>query len=101
GNNDAVGTTITVNGNLYGGVIITGGSNDDTFNLNIQSDTGYTNVLGGDGNDTFNVNPDHMYANNGLGSALLTLDGQNGSDNYNINIWGNGNSHIVAIDHGT
>ncbi len=94
------GDTFTINSTHAGTTNLQAGGGNDT--VNVETIGGVTNVLGGVGDDTINVNPDtaNPSLNNGL-AALLTLDGQNGSDLYNINVWGNGDSHIVAIDHGT
>ena len=64
---------------------VRGGGGNDT--INVESITGATNILGEDGDDNLRVNDVAAGESNGLATTLV-LDGQAGSDDYGVNIFG-------------
>ena len=75
------------------GVSINTGANDDTINLNTSSTSNFVTALGGEGNDAFTV------ASSAYGNAII--DGQEGSDSYDISIADRSSRFVVARDSGT
>ena len=75
------------------GVSINTGANNDTINLNTSSTTNFVTALGGDGDDSFTV------ASSAYGNAII--DGQEGSDSYDISIADRSSRFVVARDSGT
>ncbi len=72
-----------------------------TDTVDVEAISGPTSVTGGAGVDLIRVNNAFVAAeSNGLG-ATLALDGQEGGDNYVVNIFGNGGSLVTVYDTGT
>ena len=78
--------------------IDTGGGNDI---VNIETIDGVTTLTLSTDDDTVNVNPDLTAPSTANGiNAVLNLDGNGGTDRYNINLAGNGSSLINVLDTG-
>ena len=78
--------------------IDTSGGNDI---VNIETIDGVTTVALASGDDTVNVNPNLTAPTTANGiRAVLNLDGNGGTDRYNINLAGSGSSLINVLDTG-
>ena len=77
--------------------VLAGGGNDT---VDVESITGATTIHGQEGDDNLRVNSVVGSEANGLATTLV-LDGEAGSDNYDVNIFGNGDSLVTVFDSGT
>ncbi len=82
--------------NNFSGVnsmLLQAGSGDDTITVNAGTVDGFLNAYGGTGNDTFTISQS-TYSNS-------QINGEEGSDTYNISVADRSSRYVVARDTGT
>jgi S-layer protein len=76
------------------GLVVKGGSNDDTIDIRHSDASDYVSVTGGDGNDTVIVKIDQIYndktdiLDGGNGTDTLKLDFADSSEGFNVDLSG-------------